>query len=298
MDCDQDEISCFIDPEKSGPYPNPDHIKQLKMAKINTSSRYGDPNDENVLNHYRNGATILHESVRRKENSILGRRQDQSNRETNRTSKPNITQSSISESQSESEQIKINLRFCTMPLWDNPSIPACSYLPFELSYGTLFINDSSESKKNWRDLRNTFLPVLAHKQMFPPIIIPSSGRPDSARLDLSNTMENQRHVLIVVLRPEDEDEYKKNLRRYPLISYFVMRNDEHKTVGTARHICQRLGQDITSNTHYKDKRYVFIMDDNVIHWDGVTLINDPCPSFVDPDEVRSDRSQYSHISLR
>ena len=162
--------------------------------------------------------------------------------------------------------------------------------------GTLFIR-KREGISKWLDRRQRGLaPVLSTQVKLPPIIIPSSGRAQSALLDLSQAMEKKKNfVQIVVVRDEEKFKYLKTALNHPTqdLDVFVMKTSKHEkpVIGEARNISKRLGEVIVRGTNLK---FMFMMDDNVIYWNGVTLINDTLKMFgKDPSHKTSQRTDIS-----
>ena len=157
----------------------------------------------------------------------------------------------------------------------------------------MYLNQSETSKTHWND--EHYFPKLVSHLKFPPIMIPSSGRSETALLDLRQQMGNHlNYVEIVVLHGKDPslEEYKQLLKSYPEISFFVIDDKVPQRVGSARYVCKAISDAISD---FQDQNFVLVMDDNVLHFDGITLINDPFPQFG--EESRCDRSQRTHISL-
>ena len=72
----------------------------------------------------------------------------------------------------------------------------------------------------------------------------------------------------------------------------MRKNEKLNTIGEARQVSKTLAEIITKGT---DNHHLFMIDDNIRCWDGVTLINDPNPMFRrDPDPRYS---QLTNISL-
>jgi len=168
---------------------------------------------------------------------------------------------------------------------------------YERQLGTLILRDTIGRRNNWNIGKNR-PPHLSPNLKFPPILIPSSGRPDSALLDLSNAMkqkndgEDEDYVQIVVISRRDKtfNNYWELLQYYPHIDIFIIDDDFPQTVGAYRYVCKILAEQITPNN------LAFIMDDNILCFKGVTLKNDPNPQFG--LEALSSESQRSPISLR
>ena len=66
-----------------------------------------------------------------------------------------------------------------------------------------------------------------------------------------------------------------------------------KPILTARFFAKKLGELITSEVK---SNFIFILDDNILSWAGVTLKNDPCPLF--DKEPNHKYAQQTDISLR
>ena len=123
--------------------------------------------------------------------------------------------------------------------------------------------------------------------------MPSSGRASCALLDLSRAMEDANYVQIVAVREEEKDDYFKVALAHSDLDVYVIKDQVHKkTIGQARHALKMLGEKITRGR----PRWIFMCDDNISHWSGVTLINDPCPMFE--KEPSHEESQLSDISLK
>ena len=69
--------------------------------------------------------------------------------------------------------------------------------------------------------------------------------------------------------------HRDKLQRCLRLDVFVF-PFEYKTIGEARDKVKRLGERITEGTEMK---FLFMLDDNILNWYGVTLIDDPCPQF-------------------
>ena len=104
-------------------------------------------------------------------------------------------------------------------------------------------------------------------------------------------MEGATYVQIVAIREEEKDAYLKVALAHCDLDVFVIkeRHCPFKTIGQARHALKMLGERITLR-----REWIFMCDDNISHWSGVTLINDPCPMF---GKEPSEESQLTDISL-
>ena len=131
----------------------------------------------------------------------------------------------------------------------------------------------------------------------PPLITPSSGRPKTALLDLTEAMDSKRknkrdYIQIIVVREEEEEEYLNTALNHPALDVFVFKS-EHNTIGEARDKAKKLGERITEGT---ETEFIFMMDDNILTWFGVTLIKDPCPQLFGKTSKKK-ISQLTPISL-
>ena len=111
-------------------------------------------------------------------------------------------------------------------------------------------------------------------------------------LDLSQAMEGATYVQIVAVREEEKDAYLRLALAHSKLDVFVMkeRHCRLKTIGEARDALKMLGERIT-----RGAGWIFMCDDNISQWAGVTLINDPCPMFN--KEPSHEESQVTDISL-
>ena len=100
------------------------------------------------------------------------------------------------------------------------------------------------------------------------------------------------YVEIVIVRKDEEDEYLKTAILHPSLDVFVIDAPGKNTIGEARMVAKKLGEQITKGTKMS---FVMILDDNIISWQGVTLINDPYPLFG--QEADHKTSQRTDISL-
>jgi len=106
-----------------------------------------------------------------------------------------------------------------------------------------------------------------------PILTPSAGRASNALLDLSGTMVDvsgacKGYVQIVCVKSKEAEWYMVN---WPEHSFLVMpRWADELGVGVHRFFLKRLAEAICP-TQY---RFGLMIDDNVQHWVGITLVDD------------------------
>ena len=277
-------------------FPNFQMLKEKKLEKPCVSQRYGDPNSKEVRDWY------LEEPWNQypfpgalKPNSLYKR-----TTQTQSISTGSSGATSELPNQEIHNIVRHNKFYSKQATYESFN----SQVDFERrvaeefhkyatgNTGTLFIR-KSEALKKW-DLPNgeKQYPVLQRSLKLPPILMPSSGRAQCALLDLSPTMEGEKsYVQIVVVREEEKDEYLKVALGHKAMDVFVM-EDSNKTIGKARSVSKIISELITEDTGID---FAFMMDDNISHWSGVTLINDPCRLFgKDPSH---ETSQVSDISL-
>ena len=184
------------------------------------------------------------------------------------------------------DDIQVLAHYCR-----NAHFDESNYFSIPMNNGCLYIHKSYSCRKMWNMEKWTIMPDIP----YPPILIPSCGRWSTALLDLSEAMEgNENYVQIVIIRDEEKQEYMKHFHGFEMISFFVMDANIPATVGAARFVAKRLAARITQDSSIN---WMFMLDDNIVCWDGVTLINDPCPQFLPAEEVLHDRSQITHTSL-
>ena len=197
--------------------------------------------------------------------------------------------------------MKVYNKFCSMSIKqvdigdeNHEDIIETSFVQHSLAnLGTLFLRRSEIDLKWYLPKGKDRTPVVKKSVQLPPILIISCGRAQTGLLDLSRAMEgNKNYIQVVIIRPEERDEYLRTALAHPPLDVFVMRNSEHKTIGEARMASKKFGEMITERTGMK---FVFTLDDNVLFWNGVTLINDPCQLFETEADHRI--SQNSDISL-
>ena len=185
-------------------------------------------------------------------------------------------------------------------VFDPLKIPE-TYEEFEYSgLGKLLLN-KKEIKEKWKLLTQRgghFQPKIKTELPFPPILIPSSGRPRTALLDLSSALPGvKKYVQIVIVRESEAEDYLGTIQNYPMIDVFIMKDSIPPTVGAARSTAKKLAENLIIGLGSKSK-FAFLMDDNVLSWQGVTLINDPHPQFdVEPSDEKSQRSDISLLDV-
>ena len=294
--------------ENMGEYPDFLKIMSQKLQKPRPSKRYGDPNNKEVRDWYlAEGMTYPHPDVL-DGNSLL-RRSTTKQTTTKKTfdfGEDLSASSSIRPSDCNQPKLKVvekinQSKFSAKPIVGQNKEISSSKLDAKIriafskfpigELGTLFIRRSQDTdKKKWILLKDKS-PSVNPSLELPPILIPSSGRAHCGLFDLSDAMEGAAFVQIVAVREEEKDSYLKVLiSATNQIDLFVMRPSANKTIGEARCALKGLGEVIT-----RRKGWIFMQDDNISHFSGVTLINDPLPMFG--REPSSERSQTDNISL-
>lgn len=138
-----------------------------------------------------------------------------------------------------------------------------------------------------------------------PIFIPSCGRSalddEVGLLDLTATMVSKdggplRYLQVVAVKPSEVERYRASAPFFVVMelpktkvqhsSYGDMQ-PEQLGIGNSRHWLLQLANSL----HI---RHVFMLDDSVHAWRGITLVNDPFPLF---DRMPGSRAQLSIISL-
>jgi len=99
---------------------------------------------------------------------------------------------------------------------------------------------------------------------------------------------------IVIIRQNEEREYLEYLLTDDNIDIFVMDGSTLHTVGAARWTAKKLAEIITEKGCWS--KFCLVMDDDILYWRAVTLINDPHRPFEDV-EASDERSQRTDISL-
>ena len=281
-------------------FPDFEIVKKQTMKKPSVSARYGDPNNPEVLEHYRQGHNFPHFSVLVESNKLLARNSQPSSSkdpQIQRQIKPDTTRKNdvpktILYNKYQSKPLTLrDGHFDESNYYKIPMTLKKNKVPIYQPFGCLYINKKQKTEKMWNMGEWTVKSDLPH----PPILIPSSGRWNTALLDLSEAMEeNMNYVQIVIIRDGEKQEYMKHFHGFEMISFFVMDANIPATVGAARFVAKKLAARIT---HDSSINWMMMLDDNIVCWDGVTLINDPCPQFLPPEEVLHNRSQITHTSL-
>ena len=284
-------------------FPNFDNIKNLLFTKPKVSRRYGDPNDPQVLNWYKKGNLYPHPSVLNSANRILKRSDicDQ---------KPTLPcLDSVKKEENSPEELPyieetIYNVYCSRSLDeavkntnDKNKYLKCKISDSGTDQGILHISVDSSVTYKWHRENDNIIPRLASSViLYPPIFIPSTGRWKSALLDLSYAMEgNTNYVQIVIIREEEYLEYVEYFNECPMINFFVVDKNIPRTIGSSRNIAKLIGGMITENT---GSNWMMMLDDNVLCWEGVTLVNDPYPQFgVEPSHEHSQRKDISFKTL-
>jgi hypothetical protein len=197
---------------------------------------------------------------------------------------------------------KIYNKFCSKQIYSLNSesersldeILRDTYIQYSIGgIGTLLINKRSVT--HWT-LKKDLMPHLNPNLQLPPIIMPSSGRSSSALLDLTDALEGSKdYVQIVLIRHEEIESYLKICQFHDALDVLVMDEGVLKTIGTARYYAKKLGEVITSELRSK---FIFMLDDNILSWSGVTLKNDPCPLFdKDPNHKYAQQTDISLLNL-
>ena len=296
-DEDDDELIHSPSRDNMEPFPDFNAMKELTLEKCPKSSRYGDPNDEKVRRHYLEegnqypypGALQGGQNTLMKRKMNVERRVNSGGADREIESKPTDNVRTV--------PTRVNAQFSSKAI--SGAIPETKDLTKEYEklpipgLGLLYLRKSGKFAAKW-DLRKGEMtsPTLKTKIKLPPILIPSSGRSKTALLDLTDAMEGKEDfVEIVVVRHEEQDEYLKTAFLHPALDVFVMDASRHNTVGEARMVAKKLGEQITKGTKMN---FVFILDDNILCWQGVTLINDPYPQFgLEADHKTSQRTDIS-----
>ena len=260
-------------------YPIFEHLQQQPLPKPSISKTYGDPNDKDVLDYYRSGNRSLHPSVAHSSNRIILRTQN------NQESRSPLV-----------EERSVRNKFCSKTLKEGGAFDPEQYYVFQIpnmpnSLGELHVH-KTEFYKHFTFIGG--VPRINNCLEYPPIIIPSSGRWNTALLDLSEAMENDtNYVQVVVIYNNEAEEYKRFFASYPKICFFVMSIKlQIPSVGCSRFVSKKVAEQLVEGSN---KDFAFFLDDNILCWDGIVLKNDPAPMF--DVEVLGDRSQKTHTSL-
>eukprot|EP00090_Calanus_glacialis_P014977 TRINITY_DN23862_c0_g1_i1.p1 TRINITY_DN23862_c0_g1~~TRINITY_DN23862_c0_g1_i1.p1 ORF type:complete len:455 (-),score=106.22 TRINITY_DN23862_c0_g1_i1:47-1354(-) len=105
-------------------------------------------------------------------------------------------------------------------------------------------------------------------------------------------MEGCKYAQILLIQTEEAHNYLDLCISYDEIDILVLNNSEPQTIGTSRYFAKKFGELITASSTSK---FIFIQDDNILSWTGVTLINDPFPLFNKEPNCRF--AQQTDISL-
>ena len=98
-----------------------------------------------------------------------------------------------------------------------------------------------------------------------PILMPSSGRAKSARLDLRGAMQDRSYVQIVCVKETEIDEYKK---AWPGLCFFQLPEAASDLgIGASRYWILQLARKVCPD----EFRFFFMMDDNVQAWKACPL---------------------------
>ena len=147
------------------------------------------------------------------------------------------------------------------------------YFSYEIKGMGVLLRNKRSFKGKWQS-RNTL--DLDPRLLLPPILIPSNIRAFSALLDLTDVMEGTKYAQILLIQKEEEFKYLQFCVTHKEIDICLLNDSEPSTIGTSRYHAKKLGELVTTSLTSK---FVFIQDDNILSWTGVTLINDPSPLF-------------------
>ena len=105
----------------------------------------------------------------------------------------------------------------------------------------------------------------SNDQILFPILMPSSGRAESARLDLSVTMQGFTYTQLVCVKRTEFEQYRE---RWPVLSFFVLPESATDLgIGASRYWILQLARKICPD----EFRFFFMMDDNVQAWKACPL---------------------------
>jgi len=289
-------------------YPSYHHLKKSRLEKATVSPRYGDPNDKAVRDWYlKEGNTFPYPPCLERENMLMKRShpgRDKKNQK-DKVAVANSLESEVPPSVSR-YSIPVYNDFRSKPLSiGEVAKSGDANLRFSSKYyrygagfpdlGTLLIR-THRLKSKW-SIGTEGKVEISSTLRLPPIIIPSSGRAETALLDLSETIpEDKDYIQIVIIRYEERSNYAR-VMNHPdnNIDVFVMKEGQPRTIGYARHVAKKFGEIITRSSRMD---FVFLMDDNISHWSGITLINDPCPLFgKEPNHLSSQLTDISLFSV-
>ena len=288
-----------IKPEYQRKYPNVEHLKSLKLQKPEANKTYGDPNNKSHRDWYLvAGNRRPHDDVRcESKNPMANRTVMRANlKETSTKAESQSTDESTTivripnYNQHSSKKLKMSD--------DTPEHIRNKYETYKIklddgdeSAGRLLLRKEKIPDK-WKTNIHEF-PLLNKALKFSPILIPSCGRQESALLDLSEAMSGElTYLQIVIIRAEEEENYLPYLVSDVNVDVFIMNSSTNPTIGAARWSAKKLAEKITKVGDYS--KYCFILDDNILKWEGVTLINDPISLFGrDPLDNQSSRTDIS-----
>merc|ERR1712012_473398 len=124
-----------------------------------------------------------------------------------------------------------------------------------LGLGYLYHNKTHE---NYKKEGKGFPWLLQEKFKRPPLVILSSGRPDSALLDYSSVLSEPYAQIVVVTRREC-DAYMRRTCNYPQIDLFVLESNTKRTIGAARYATKKLMEIILRKS---ENPFFMMLDDN------------------------------------
>eukprot|EP00940_MAST-03C_sp_MAST-3C-sp2_P001101 g1101.t1 len=126
-----------------------------------------------------------------------------------------------------------------------------------------------------------------------PIFMPSHGRPKKAKLNLRGMMANKDYVQIVCLKSSQLGKYREI---WPDLTFFVLPAcAESRGIGASRFWMIELAKKIVPK--HKGRRVIFVADDSIYAYRGVTLPGDKNP--IHHEQVYPYKPRVSEpISLR
>jgi hypothetical protein len=125
-----------------------------------------------------------------------------------------------------------------------------------------------------------------------PILMPTYGRPYKAKLELSGMMKYKKHVHIVCLKRSQFESYCKV---WPDHTFFILPDSaESLGIGASRWWIAKLAQKICSDLQC---RMIYMGDDSVYGFGGLTLPDDPQPVHHVLSYKRQPRYKRNFISL-
>lgn len=141
--------------------------------------------------------------------------------------------------------------------------------------GCLYLTETKESLEHWdfredgprlnfSDKSNEDGPDFERRVHF-PILMPSSGRAKTARLDLRNAMQGHRYVQLICVKSTELDDY---MEAWPGLCFFKLPESASELgIGASRHWIVELARKICPD----EFRFFFMMDDNVQAWKACPL---------------------------